>query len=358
MKRLLPLLFLCLLLCGCSLYDGSYVHVVPHQRQSMQGQNANLRARDLQQLCSVLDSLAASGTTNAAVYVDAIAEDELEGVLTAAADYICTDSPVGAFAVEKVALEPGINRGSRAIAVEFTFRRSTVEIRQIISAPDMLTARQEISNALIACKPRLALRIEAYQDADFAQMVTDLSRENIQNIMECPHVSEEVFGTGQARLVELDFTYENSRDTLRAMQTQVQPIFNAASLYVSGDSAPRQKYSQLYAFLMERFDYTLETSITPAYSLLLHGVGDSRTFACVYAAMCRNADLPCEVVTGTRYGEPWVWNRIQVDEAEYYVDLIRSSQNGGFWQMRPGELNGYVWDYSELTAPAETEEVQ
>ena len=44
---------------------------------------------------------------------------------------------------------------------------------------------------------------------------------------------------------------------------------------------------------MERYDYRIETSITPAYSLLRHGVGDSRAFAVVYAAMCQQAGLEC-----------------------------------------------------------------
>ena len=71
----------------------------------------------------------------------------------------------------------------------------------------------------------------------------------------------------------------------------MKPVFESAVLYVSGDGAEKQKFSQLYAFLMERFDYKVETSITPAYSLLRHGVGDSRAFATVYAAMCRLAGL-------------------------------------------------------------------
>ena len=53
----------------------------------------------------------------------------------------------------------------------------------------------------------------------------------------------------------------------------------AGMLYVSGEGEDFQKFSQLDGFLMERFDYKFETSITPAYSLLHHGVGDSRAFA-------------------------------------------------------------------------------
>ena len=186
--------------------------------------------------------------------------------------------------------------------------------------------------------------------------------------MEIPKVTVGVYGTGASRVVELNFAYENSRDALQLMRSQVKPVFDAAEMYVSGDAADRQKYSQLYAFLMERFDYKVETSITPAYSLLHHGVGDSRAFATVYAAMCRKAGLECMVVTGTRSGEPWVWNIILDNGSYQHVDLLRCSDQNRFRTVADRDMEGYVWDYSaypqcpviwtsetvEVTVPAET----
>ena len=97
---------------------------------------------------------------------------------------------------------------------------------------------------------------------------------------------------------------------------------------------------------MERFDYKVETSITPAYSLLRHGVGDSRAFATVYAAMCRASGLECIVVTGTRSGEPWTWNIICQDGVYWHVDLLRCNEQGRFHKTEDSGMTGYVWDYS------------
>ena len=97
---------------------------------------------------------------------------------------------------------------------------------------------------------------------------------------------------------------------------------------------------------MERYSYKVETSITPAYSLLCHGVGDCRAFANVYAAMCRKAGLECTVISGTRDAEAWFWNMIEIDGEYYYVDLLRCSQLGGFILRKDAEMKGYVWDYS------------
>ena len=165
--------------------------------------------------------------------------------------------------------------------------------------------------------------------------------------MEVPQVTQALYGTGESRVVELIFSYQTSRDSLRRMQAQVKPVFESAVLYVSGDGDDYQKFSQLYAFLMERFDYKQETSITPAYSLLRHGTGDSRAFAQVYAAMCRDAGLTCLTVTGTRDGEPWTWNIVRDGEGFYHVDLLRCSEGGRYRECTDEEMEGYVWDYSE-----------
>lgn len=115
---------------------------------------------------------------------------------------------------------------------------------------------------------------------------------------------------------------------------------------------------------MERFDYKQDTSLTPAYSLLCHGVGDSRAFATVYAAMCRGAGLECTVVTGTRDGVPYTWNIVQDNGQYYHVDLLRCHVTGQFKQTRDWEMNGYVWDYSAYPAcggwqaPAAAEETE
>ena len=194
------------------------------------------------------------------------------------------------------------------------------------------------------------LLVSQYEDTDFSQFVQDYASEHPETIMEVPQVTQAMYGTGESRVVELIFSYQTSRDALRRMQAQVKPVFESAVLYVSGDGDEYQKFSQLYAFLMERFDYKQETSITPAYSLLRHGIGDSRAFAQVYAAMCRDAGLTCMSVTGTRNGEPWTWNIIRDGEEFYHVDLLRCSVDGKYRERTDEEMEGYVWDYSEYPA--------
>ena len=125
-------------------------------------------------------------------------------------------------------------------------------------------------------------------------------------------------------------------------------VFTSAELYVKKTEQVSEIYSQLYSFLMERHNYTVQSSETPAYSLLYRGVGDCRAFATVYAAMCRRAELDCQVVSGTRDGMQWQWNVVRFRGKYYHVDLLSCREAGAFQMHEPSEMEDYVWDYSSF----------
>ena len=356
MKKMLMFLPLAmaLLLSGCGLFEGSYVHVTPHAEQTIQSGSEVVSASDYRQLRSVVEAMVGQGLENGVINVADFDQDLVEKHMGAVAFHIRETYPVGAYAVENVEYEVGTSSGRPAIAVTITYRHGRLDIQRIRSVRNMESAAAMIGNALDNRETDLVLEVEKYEEVDFSQIVEDYGEKNPDTGMEIPQVAAATYGSGLGRVVELTFTYQTSREALRTMQSQVQTVFDSAALYVSGEGAHSQKFAQLYGFLMERFDYTLETSITPAYSLLRHGVGDSRAFAVVYAAMCRQAELDCRIVIGTKDGEPWVWNIINDDGNYYHVDLLYSSSTGGFRECVDSEMIGYVWDYSaypECTQP-------
>lgn len=350
-KMILTLaLTLSLFLAGCSWSAGPYVSVTPHREQRPVAQNDVIAASGYLELLEAMKDIIASGTEVAAINVADYPADTVEHGMERAVQYALKNDPIGSYAVEEIRYELGSSSGMPAISVSITYLHSRSELQRIRTVADMEAVEQAVADALEGYEPNLVLMVEKYESRDFAQFVRDYAEDHPQTVMETPQVSEGLYGTGRGRVVELIFTYQTSRESLRRMQSQVQPVFDSAPLYVSGDGEDRQKFSQLYAFLMERFDYKYETSITPAYSLLRHGVGDSRAFATVYAAMCRSAGLECIVVTGTRSGEPWTWN-IVLDNGQYYhVDLLRSNENGRYREYTDDVMGNYVWDYSDYPA--------
>lgn len=362
-KMIALCLAVCLLLSGCAgLFDSSYVYQTPHQEESSKTEQDSVYAADYTQLCKALADFSESGTKAGIIFVPQYDQSLVETDMPRAIAETLEKNPIAAYAVETIQWELGTNSGLSAIAVDITFTHDKTELKKIQDVANLEAAKTSISKALDNCEASVVLYIEEYESADFVQIVEDYADANPNTVMETPQTAVNVYPkTGISRVVEVKFTYQNSRDALRTMQGQVSPVFRSAVLYVSGDAEDNRKFSQLFSFLMERFDYKLETSITPSYSLLSHGVGDVKAFAVVYAAMCRQAGLNCLVVTGTRAGEPWYWNLVEDNGVYYHVDLLQSSSNGVFTEKTDDGMEGYVWDYSAYPesrlpdAPPETQ---
>lgn len=344
--RLIALAVLCsLLLTGCNWLSGSYVHISPHRNRSQMEITDGIPVDNYLELLKVLRELVSGATESAVLDVTDYPQADVANHMHLATVYTQGMFPIGAYCVESISYEVGTSSGRPAVAVTIAYSRSRIEIQQIRRETDMDSAIEAIHTALNSHSPRLVMLVETFSDLDIDQVVRDYAHHSPESLMEVPRVSVGLYGSGASRLVELNFLYQNSRESLNKMQKNVQQVFNASELYITG-SPELQQYPLLYRFLMERFDYTLETSITPAYSLLYHGVGDSRAFAEVYSAMCRRSGLECLTINGTRDGEPYSWNMICLDGQYCHVDLIRCSQEGGFHPASDEHMVGYVWDYS------------
>lgn len=349
MKRLIFIVTLSFLLffSGCSeVFYGNYHSVTPHTEDSIKPAQQTVSVSSYTQLHTALTNLVETGTSKGVFYITAMRES-INVMMANAVRDITSYNPIGAYAVESISYEVGTYAGTPSVAVEIQYRHSRSEILRIKKANSIETTYFLVSAAMNQCEADLVFMVNEYTRTDFKQMVQDYFDHNPSTCMEMPQVAVSVYpDTGDRRIVEMKFTYQTSRETLRDMQDNVAQIFSSAKLYVNEDSSSWEKYSQLYSFLMERFDYKFETSITPTYSLLRHGVGDSKAFASVYAAMCQQVGLDCSMVVGTREGEPWFWNALLVDGVYYYVDLVSTYESGRFSAKSAGEMSGYVWDYS------------
>jgi len=354
---------LSLLLCGCSWMDGSYLSITPHQGQNSGIQTRDRTASNYLELRNVLEDMVNSGTENAVINVADYRQDLVDEGIVNAVLYATERYPLGAYAVDEISYEIGTGAGQPAISVNITYIHGRSEIRNIKEVADMSAVQKQVLTALDNCSDSIVIWVKSYEASDLVQVVEDYMKENPNLVMEMPQVAVGIYpDAGSSRIMEVKFTYETSRESLRQMQQQVRRVFASAQLYINSDAEPAQKYAQLYTFLMERFDYQFQTSITPAYSLLNHGVGDCEAFAAVYAAMCRQAGLDCHMVSGTKDGQSWHWNIIREDDANYHIDLLRCSEVGQFQRLPDEAMEGYVWDYSaygyaetEETVPAPTE---
>ena len=352
MKRTAVLcLVLCLLFSGCStLFDGSYFHEEQHLNQGTPQPQENTIVSNYTELCGVLTAMIENGIQSNIISVAGYEQTTFYTDMGQAVAQVRSTNPIAAWAVEQITWELGQNGGQPSVSLNITYLHDRTEIQNIHQVPNMGTAKRLIADVLDDCGSGILLLIPNYSQTDFQLLVDSYASTHPQSVMECPQVVVNVYPeTGDTRLVDLKFTYQTSRDSLRSMQKQVRTVFESAALYVSSYSKQSEKYEQLYAFLMDFLvegDYQLETSITPAYSLLRHGIGDKKAFATVYAAMCQEAGLNCQVITGTRDGEPWVWNLISIDNTYRHLDLLRCNEQNGYAVYPDSEMEGYVWDFS------------
>ena len=352
MKRVLILLItMSMLLSGCGWFQGEYHSVTPHHNTTNDRDDEVVSAASYAELRNALQEMVHNGEEASVINVANYEKTAVEYGMGLAVDFVRASDPIGAYAVESIEYELGTSGAVPAIAVEVTYRHSAAELRQIQTVRGMEAVAEKIGISLERYDSSLVLLVDGYETADLMQIAEDYGAAHPDSVMEVPAVTEQTYPeSGRVRVLELKFSYQNSRDDLRQMQQQVSPVFAAAELYVSGNDADTRKFSQLYGFLMERFgEYQIKTSITPAYSLLRHGVGDSEAFAVVYAQMCRRAGLECRTVTGTRAGEPWCWNLVCSNGYYYHVDLLNSG-TGEFRLLTDKQMDSYVWDYSAYPA--------
>ncbi len=350
MKKVLLLcsLLVCIsLMTGCSGWmNGAYFNMTPNH-SSQEGQTGDMiQVSSYETILNALVSMLEAGEQKAIFYASGLSDVMMEYHMENAITHLTTRNALGAYAIEEVSYEIGSHMGSPAISVDIAYEHNRAEILRIKKTANMDEVLHLLRVALEDFQTDLVVRVNRYNNRDLVQYAQDYMDRNPQKCMEMPQMTISVYpNTGSERVIEIHFNYQTSRDTLRDMQQSVSDVFTSAQYYIAPDAPTSEKFAQLYAFLMPRYAYKLDTSITPAYSLLRHGVGDSKAFATVFSAMCRQVGLDCEVVSGTRLGEAWHWNVVSVDDTYYHVDLLANPEGNAIEFKAQEEMDGYVWDF-------------
>lgn len=342
-KWIVWVLACCLLLSGCSTWlEGSYHSVTPHQEKENDSGDEILAVSSYNALCRTLAGMVEKGTLNAVISVKNYNQLVLARDMRNAIDNLKKTDPVGAYAVENIEFDLGTNAGQPAMAVNITYYADRMEPQKIQYLEDMSQAEQIIGIALSNCETSVALHVKQFESRDFVQWVKTFSDAHPLEVMERPEVVYNIYPEdGAERVLELKFTYQNSRESLRFMQEQVKKKAEEVLGALASAENTREKYRALYDALAESFTGD-DASNTPAYSLLVRGAADSEGVSKVFAALCARAELDCALVSGTRQGEPWHWNKVTINGASYHLDVLRCLQEGSFRLLTESQMAGYA----------------
>lgn len=342
-------LCLCLGLCGCDLWmQGRYAHVSPHKMPENLDDGERIEVSSYQTLYQALSGIVEKGVSGATVYYPDENKATVQNYMESAVRQVCTAYPMGSYAVDKIAYQVGTKGGVQAIALQISYNRSISDIRYINRVKEMSEGLALVYDTVAKCKPSATFFVEAYEQTDFVQLIKNYVDANPDICMEMPQVKVTHYPeTGEQRVIEVLFAYENSRDDLRVMQQTVATAFDSAMLYVTQSANNTEKCTQLYRYLALHYDPEgLYTSITPAYSLLQYSIGDSKAYATVYSAMCNKAGVDCAVVVGTKDGKPYYWNAVKEGNSYLFVDFLQCARQGAFTMRTKEQMKNYVWDYS------------
>lgn len=361
MKRLLLCLVCALLLTGCSdMVKNDYLSVEPHVEQvteasTLPAQEQNVIVANRTELRGAVLSFIRNWQEQGEILVlnyDGDVTTDLNDVLY----YATQEDPIGAYAVDYADAEFAGTSERGRITLSIVFRRSAAEIDAIVTVSGNNGAYQKIQDALAGYNASLTLRIRNYQETDFTGYIRSYCLENPSAVVALPEVSADVYPEeGSIRILELHFSYPETRDAMREKLESVQTILDSASAYVQSGSRQTEQLELLFRFLTTRSYVTTQTEPhMPAYSLLCENVAHSLGFSSVFYAECSAANLRCRIVSGTRNGETHYWNLLYLNGAYYHVDLLRSVETGAakLELLYDEDLlaEGYAWNAADYPA--------
>lgn len=354
---LLLVLALCVLLCGCDGWRaGSFVSITPHTEAYSQAEPEQTENADsYDQMIALLVQFVQNRTEQATVDVSRY-KGELEKHLPRIIRQVKSTDPLTAYAVREITVDIAEVGVRRMASVQIQYSRSAYQMQNIESAWGAVGIENKVHTALSQAQTSLTLQVKDYEEVNLTEIVSRYYETNLDTVMECPTVTHTAYPNyGSTRILDISFNYTLPRQSLLDMAGEVKLMLSSASGYVRGQDTELAKAERLNSFLRPLFAET-GTSPTPVYSLLYQGIGDSHSIATVFGLLCEEVGLTCQVVSGTKNGEVYYWNILDLDGLHYHADLHSSWLSGQPLLRFDDEMTDCQWN-TELYPPCPRPEI-
>ena len=344
-------LCLSLLLSGCSsLLNRSYSSETPHTQFSGEASDTDvLRAENYQGLVSAILHLVTEGQGSGVIRLYNY-QGTVESDVDAACLEVTKKDPLGAYAVEYMKYNVTRVRTYYEAALTIIYRRTPEQIAAVVSVTGTNAIRSELMQTMAEYRPEVAFRVSYFNDAENAesirQMVEDAYYDVPYAAMGMPEVTVNLYpDSGQQRLVEILLTY--SGEAVLLQQRQEDLLTKAEEMTASLLAMPEE---DRLTEIIEKLS-TVETvqegeNCASVWSALMQNKADSEGMALAVQVLCQYASLKCELVRGTRGGQPWCWNEVCVNSRWAHLDLTREKPH--LMTDAQMESRGYDWEQDGL----------
>ena len=346
MKRIGMMLLVLLLagLCGCGLVGNTYVSVQPHNSQRTDQTDSTVVENYVDLKNALVEQINQHATRISMItysYAGDVETDLEKGVA-----YLQEEYPLGAYAIENVTYDLAQVASFYQIKMEVTYHYTAEELKAIQHV-SMDQLEQTIGQALTQGQTKQVLWISSYEDTDFTALCGNYVVQHPEKVMQMPEVTAELWPQeGSARIVSLHYQYSYSQEELNQMQVQVTEVLSTADGYVSYASTEAEAVQLLFSFLSQRFTYRVQSTDTPAYSMLCQGVADSQIYAQIFRLLCQWGGIGCQVVDGLKNGAPYHWLIVKVDGTYRHADPFAAELEGRqqLQFFSDAQMTAYTWE--------------
>ena len=342
----------CLLLCGCGdFFDRDYLSVTDYEIPAQEPPaEDSVTVRNLAELRQFLTGLLNDQASDGRIVFDSAYEGDINADIASACWQVRTQDAFFAYCVANISYDV-------SKLVNHYEARFTISYNEAGEDPDSIVRLQlttglaeQLRQAIAGGDSRLVVLIgrSSMTAEDVENLASKVYRENPIIEPREPRVTVNMLsGTGSQRLYEISFNYNLSDEELQQRRAELQALEPFAEAeQIPEDSAERALLACEY--LLEHSSYS-ESASNDIYAALIGGEANSEGLALAYVELCRQLEVPCQVVYGQRNWRNCCWNIIQLEGKSYHVDVSACMTLGidqGF--LLPDETMWmlYRWDIS------------
>ena len=349
--RLLPLLLIILLLCGCShLAEGEYQVVTDHVETGMNPETSGriFEVHTYSGLKRAIQDLVNNGTEDGIVraveYSGIIRDDISKACLE-----VARSSPMGAYAVEY--MTHSVNRilSYDEVSIHIHYKLSQEEILEVRSVSSLSDFYARIDEGLDSGKEYLALQIAtlALNDRNIKNYVSGYYQQHPDGLLSLPDISISFYPSEEyvQKIITLTLDYHVSPEDRTVMLSELRTRAEALTRGID-HSSPEYASMRCCSAVAEAI---VRPSIRgrTAYDVLINGSGNSEGCAMAYQLLCSMCGVPCQVISGRLNSDTHYWNLILLDGDYYHVDCsacVEGGMEAGFLKQDSDLWGSYWWE--------------
>ena len=354
MKKLTILLLLLgtLLLSACGqLFDREVLVVTDYEPPAAENAPAvdGITVRNAADLRQAIAALIDADAPEGHVVFDASYHDDINADIASVCWQLRTQDALYAYCVENISYELRQILTHYEATISISYTEADLERDQIVRLQFSTGLEEQLRLCLARGQGRLVVLIgrSRYTAEDVESLVSKVYREDPVAAPREPRVSVSMLsGTGSQRLYEIGFNYGMSAEEFQIRRAALQDLRPFADQELPED--PAMRAFAACQLLVEGSHYS-PSGANDIYSALILGEADSEGLSLAYVELCRQLDVPCQVVYGQQDRHSYCWNIIQIGADYYHVDVALCFSEGyypGFLLPDETMWGRYRWDIS------------